>query len=521
MTEESINNSREKSLLLISTFYLGIPFGIRSLASLLRSKGVSTDVLMTRSISRMDVLFRKTCYRIPNNKFVEEFIKFVRPYITVGFCVTTDHLHECIYLSELIKNNYPEKIIIFGGVHATVKPRECLKYADYVCVGEGFIAFPNLMLGLKCVGKLKQKVSYYFSYIPSGIWSKDLDSNIIENGCGPSLHNLGDLPPPLYDTNHFFVRSNDNHIVSLDRINYRKYIGNFYHTMTSLGCPNNCAYCCNSFLKTLLPPQDSLRWRPPHMVIDEIVTMKNAYGISVVKFEDDAQISMPDKYLDQFCNEYKNEVALPFISQGIIPSVAARNKEKLIKLMDSGMVRAKVGIQTGSGRMLAIYKRFQKAEDILETAAVMFKYKKHKVVPIFDVITDGYQEEPEDIFKTIKLLNQLPRPFELVLYGLRYFPGSEISKRSGIDHTVGDWYLSFKGTIGNLLIQTATLIRLPKYVLAWIEAHARVLVKPCPTIIFGVAGIVLAMQRTASHIMTRDYHGMPMWFKYLDKRFRK
>lgn len=57
----------------------------------------------------------------------------------VGISFVTDELHESIILSDEIRKRRDglHPLIIFGGVHPTINPDQCLEYCDYVIRGEG------------------------------------------------------------------------------------------------------------------------------------------------------------------------------------------------------------------------------------------------------------------------------------------------------------------------------------------------------------------------------------------------
>ena len=52
----------------------------------------------------------------------------------IGVSLMTLHFHRAVQVTERLKGSCP---IIWGGIHPTVRPEECLEYADIVCIGEG------------------------------------------------------------------------------------------------------------------------------------------------------------------------------------------------------------------------------------------------------------------------------------------------------------------------------------------------------------------------------------------------
>ncbi len=79
--------------------------------------------------------------------------------------------------------------ILVGGVHPTVRPEECLDYADYVCVGEGEEVIPEL------AGNLARKMS---TTKIKNLWLKKGDK-IIKNKTRPIIEDLNSLPVPTFN----------------------------------------------------------------------------------------------------------------------------------------------------------------------------------------------------------------------------------------------------------------------------------------------------------------------------------
>jgi len=66
----------------------------------------------------------------------------------IGLTAVTPNIKKALHLAEIIKKKFPEKIIILGGAHATLKPEEIFKETksiDYILRGEGELRFPKLI----------------------------------------------------------------------------------------------------------------------------------------------------------------------------------------------------------------------------------------------------------------------------------------------------------------------------------------------------------------------------------------
>jgi radical SAM superfamily enzyme YgiQ (UPF0313 family) len=143
----------------------------------------------------------------------KEFIEFVKSYNPniIGFTtMTSPLLYDLIHLGNLIKKEFPQIMIVAGGVHATIEPDSLLSepYIDYILRGEceeAFLEFCNVFdKNPKKLGKIK---------------------NVNHNPLRPFLK-MEDIKLPNYNL-----------------INPRDY-GQFFIS-TSRGCPGKCSFCFN------------------------------------------------------------------------------------------------------------------------------------------------------------------------------------------------------------------------------------------------------------------------------------
>ena len=91
-------------------------------------------------------------------------------------------------VASLIKDQWPDKYLVIGGVHATLNPSDVIKDSfDSVCVGEG--EYPILEL---CRLIEAETAPYGIA----NLWIKSPDGKIEKNSPVPFLQNLDELPFP-------------------------------------------------------------------------------------------------------------------------------------------------------------------------------------------------------------------------------------------------------------------------------------------------------------------------------------
>ena len=498
-----------KSMLFI-TFIDVSAYGVRCLSAYLQQYGRIADILCLRlSDNRKSLLSKRPSGEIPA-AFFNVLLAFIEKYDIIGLSLFSDSFIECAIVSSEIKKNFPDKIVIWGGIHPTLKPFECLKYADYICVGEGFYALRDFL------SKLDMKKDLDIQDLPKGIWSKH--SNFaVKNGCSDMCLDLDSLPFPNYDAKSVYVRNDDNSISPLERAHYRKYLDYVYYTMFSLGCPNSCSYCCNNALKQLNKNYFKIRKHSANYIMNEIKEAKKHYEFYNVYFMDDSFILMDDKTFCEFVDRYPKEVGLPLIITGLIPRFIT--EKHIDRLIEAGMIRGRVGVQSGSSRMLKIYNRKQTNEEVLRVSKMFAKYKKKMVPLAYDFILDGYDEHIEDTIETAKLISQLARPFLLNLASLRAYPGTEISKYMA-EYCQGDSCLHLNNTFINALIGLMSVIRIPRFFLNKILKQKKLLARRVPSFINTLIYYAIICKKTFYHLKYGDYSSKPVWLVNIIRRLK-
>ncbi len=492
---------KKPSLLLITLADVAA-YGVRCLASYVRQQGFQTDILCLRlSDSRKRRLQPQSAGKISDD-LINRVVSFIPPYDVIGISLFSDGLNQSIALTKAIKKSCPDKKIIWGGIHPTLKPHDCLEYADFVCVGEGYYSL---------VGLLQQLSSNHFSdfaKLPSGIWSKKPDGTFVENGSSEMCADLDTLPFPLYDEDAFFVYTNKNTIINLDRQGYHKYLDYAYNTMISQGCPNSCSYCCNYALKKVNKGYASIRRHSIDYTLREIQAAARHYEFYNVHFMDDSFLSMGENDFEEFIKRYPTEIGLPFNIVGFIPRLTRYHH--VDQLIDAGMVYGRIGVQTGSRKMLNIYHRKQNNEEIIRVSEMFAKHKGRIVPMCVDVILDGYQETVDDTIQTARLISQIKRPFILNLSSLISYPGTKMAEHMKND-ALGGSYFNYKNSVINNLIALIYLIKIPDNILFWLLERKKLMNCKIPSIITKLIYYGTLSKKTISYIYHRSYNNIPTW----------
>jgi len=501
-----------KNKLLIITLADVSAYGVKCLSAYIRNRGRVADILCLRLSDTMSsFLMRKPGGQI-SLQTLDSLLSFIREYDCIGISLFSDGYHESVHITKKIKQAYPYKKVIWGGIHPTLEPETSLQWADYVCVGEGYYSLTSLL------EQLDNSDSLSIETLPKGIWSKRGEGDVIHNGCSQVCLNLDTLPFPSNDAGSVYVRNNDDTISYLNRSNYRKYMDYVYYTMMSQGCPNSCTYCCNYALKVLSKEYSIIRKHSVEYILNEIKEAQKNYTFYNVYFMDDSFIMLDDESFDEFVNRYPREIGLPMIIIGFIPKLM--QAKHVDKLVEAGMIRGRIGIQTGSTKMLNIYNRKQSNDDIIRASESFAKYKG-KIVPTgCDFILDGYRETIEDTIETARLISKLKRPYMLNLSSLKSYPGTKIRQYIS-NYAPGDSYKNINNTFINFVISLMSLCYIPELLLNSLLNNKRLMGMRVPHIFSNILYYAILIRKAIYHFYYGDYSSKPFWLVDIVRNIKK
>jgi anaerobic magnesium-protoporphyrin IX monomethyl ester cyclase len=457
-------------------------------------------------------------------------------YDLIGFSVMTIDSEWAKKIIAEVRKRSPETYIVIGGMHAIVCPEDCLDHADAVCTGEGDLAFDEML------ERMRDGVDWHDV---RNFWFRRGEERI-RNGFRPLLtpDEMARRPHPQYaDAERELMYERGKGFVPLNLGHYLDCNGLSYHTIWTQGCPYRCTYCGNTAFLAIDKKYAAIRQTPVDYIIEEVKRAVAAHPhINTVVFDDDCMAALPTPVLKEFSKKWREQVGIPFFVAGVIPSFV--NREKLEILLEAGMNRLRMGIQSGSDKMLKFFKRPNKPGLIKNVAGVIGDYRGFMIPPAYDIIVDIPVEEKEDVEKTIRLVHEMPRPFTLSVFSLRLIPGTELEKQikealergelemEGIDKN----YHAVAPTWANALLYLAAAVKLPDWLFERLlrkalPSHAEQ--KRVPFVLFLCRG-TLFVKRGLSHLRFMDFSVLPgrwgyvlwktglveFWQKHFLKRFR-
>jgi radical SAM superfamily enzyme YgiQ (UPF0313 family) len=396
--------------------------GLRSLSACLKKAGFATRMVFLPDF--LEAMATKHYNaRLSRPELIEQLAALCHDADLIGITVMTPSFELASWLSDAL-HIVSKAQILWGGIHPTVSPEECLEHADLVCVGEGE----------RMVVELCQRMADGAAYTDVGnLGYRDAQGAVVLNALYPLEHDLDQLPFPDFDyTDHYVLH--DDKIVPFTEALMHYYLtdlgswadGPVYGVMTTRGCPYTCSYCANNAYTAIYPGWSHIRRRSPANVIAEIQSVRTRLPrISAVILRDDTFLANARDYIAEFSQLYKQEVALPFRAY---TTAQTADSAKLEMLADAGLCYVIMGIQSGAQRTKKAYQRRASNQQILDAARAIHTLRAQIPRPTYDLITDNPYENDDDRFETLQLVNALPAPYRLSLYALTFYPGTDLAR---------------------------------------------------------------------------------------------
>ena len=405
---------------LISPFPDITSFGLRTISAYLKKFGHTTQMVFLPDPYGDSPVYGVDRYE---DRVFDELIQLCDGSDLIGITLMTNFFDGAVQITKNLKRGI-DIPLIWGGVHPTIRPAECLKYADMVCIGDGEDAI------LELADKIQSGED--ISDIKN-IWIR-ADREIIENPLRPLHKDLDVYPAPDYSFDDHKILLN-SHIETLSFeltkqflkrgtvSMYLKKIG--YQTMTGRGCPHKCTYCINDTIKDLYKGQCYLRWRSATHVMEELIWVKkNLPQVGYIWISDDAFFARSEKSLEEFCSLYKEKIGLPFTC---LASPLTITEKKMEMLIDAGLIYIQMGIESGSARIQKMFNRKRMSnERIMKAVKIINTYKGRMYPPSYDFILDNPYETDHDKIETLRLVSEIPKPFHLQPFSLVLSPGTKL-----------------------------------------------------------------------------------------------
>lgn len=345
----------------LSRFYYHI--GLASLAAVINESGWDVKIydagydISANMLSAQELLNRHQYYEKALKNYEHPIWKEVINVVTtyspdvIGVSVLSVTLPSAKHLINLLRHICPNAIIFTGGAHATLCPEDLVDISDYVITNEGENVVVDVINGKYSKGIIK----------------------------GSRVTNLDSLPFPAIDKLHNIQ-------------NYKK--RDLSIIMSSRGCQNSCKFCSSFDLWKCNVVRKSTDY-----FYNEIKHLIDEYEINDFFITDDS-FTCCKEWLYQFLEKIK-DLNITWRCFARIDSI---DDEMIDRMIASGCRHIKLGIESGSQRILKMINKEITIEDI-HNADKILKTKNIKWSAYFII---GFPNETiEDIRETQQIMKEI------------------------------------------------------------------------------------------------------------------
>lgn len=367
-----------------------IQFGISYISSLLKTKGHETKLLVLGSTQWKDSI---SMVRATIKEFDPRLVCFTAVYSQYAFIER---------ITGFVKANWPDKYLIVGGVHATLRPDEVISGPfDALCVGEG--EYPVLEL-------CRQLEDNHEPRGIANLWLKSSGGSVEKNKTRDFLQGLDALPFPDRDMWRPWLKEKLDDELSV---------------LLGRGCPYDCTYCSNHVLREVAGGK-YVRTRSPENILQEVAFLYDNYPNRRMYFEIES-IAINKDWMIELCDRLAAlnstvDHGLSFGSNFRITNQSV--DENLFAAFEkANFYKINIGLESGSERLRRIVlKRNYLNDDFMNTVSLA---RKHGIkIYIFNMI--GLPGESLNDHMETVMLNRRCQP-DGHYTGIFYpYPGTEL-----------------------------------------------------------------------------------------------
>ena len=482
--------------------------GFRRVAAVARALNSDTDICFIP----VNNLYSLLSHVFPGKKsgFGGADAKRVASYLAgadiVCFSTMTASAEETKSIISCIREINPGVFILLGGVHSIIYPEDAIQMADAICIAEGERAYEVFY------GDFEEGRDFLST---PGMWFNTPDG-IIKNAALPlNTHEALSSFPHWYDGLDCRIYDLEKRQMrNMEQKDYAAFHGLTHRTLWSIGCPFTCTFCANDVFIGWDKKYTKLRYPSVDYMIDELLLAIDCHPhISTIAFYDDNFIALPLEVIREFAEKYKEKIGLPFVVFGVHPNIVSA--EKINLLSEAGMNRVRMGIQSGSNKMLEFYQRRTSQDKIRSSVAVLARAARRydHIPPAYDVISDNPLETRADIIESLNFLYELERPYTLTIFSLRVFPRTQLwdffSSHSefGNPQEINSSYLDTRKSMGNVLLYMLGTFKPPKLVWKFLLNYVRGYdeVQPDRVILYFVFRNAYLAKRAMDHLLHLDF----------------
>lgn len=318
-------------------------------------------------------------------------------------------IQHSLEITKFVKDNYKDTPVVWGGPHPSVVPEQVLDVSDvdFVIRGYGSQALLELANELN-----KKEVNYNnvkgLAYRQNGRIAFNPMQDDFE------VFHFSEIPYHLIEKN-------------LDRYTRLKKEERIFPIFGSFGCPYGCTFCMRPYFYKDLKK----RWVPLQEkdVVDHIKFLIDKYKTNYIYFYDDTAFVDVGRMVKICELLIKEGIKIKLGFRGLrINELSKLTDNDLKTLVDAGVEKLHIGIESGSARMLDLIKKNSNVDLIIEQNRKLARFPQLK--PQYNFIGGLPSEKLEDLYQTsdliFKLIEDNPNCVILPINKYMPLPGTEL-----------------------------------------------------------------------------------------------
>ena len=323
---------------------------------------------------------------------------------TIGLSITTENRFEIFDLLRTIKAEFPKKLLIVGGPHATMAGLDMVAHIgaiDLAVVGEGERTILEIAAWHEAGADSRE-----LAKIKGIIFRRDGQPNF--TGTRPMIENLDPLPFPA------------KHLIPMDQYDFLWPVNDKLlratNIITSRGCPFNCNFC-----PTPTTWGRQVRGYSPKRVVDEIRWNRDTFGAEVLWFFDDT-FNYNIKRTEDLCRLIiKEKIGIRFVAELRIDVLSY---DLLALMREAGVQYISFGVEAGSERVRhdIIHKNITNAQVFQTVDWARQLDIKATAFFIFSHPTETWAEAQE----SLGIIDQIKDKADITVSILHIYPGTEL-----------------------------------------------------------------------------------------------
>ena len=347
------------------------PAEMYPIAAILRSFKLDAEIVEVYARSRDEML-----------ENVRKVAKRLRPELVCMACQTHNRF-DVTDAAQAMKEINPKTRILLHGPHATAMSKQMLDVfpqVDGVVLGEAegtYLEYAQKMKALSPIANLR------------GLARRAEDGRVVTGAARRPVGNLDSLPSP----------------------------GKFLdcaHVLTSRGCPEGRAY-----LPDRLVFGDSLRFRSPANVLEELRLLRETYAREVIFFADEDFTASRDHALAICKGIVESGLKLSFEINSHPNHIC---EERLKWLKRAGCFRITYCVESGAE---AVLRALGRPMDVANAVDMCRLTRKHGIHARYRIIFGAPGETPETIQETKRFIER-SRPSSTVVQMMPIYPGTPL-----------------------------------------------------------------------------------------------